>query len=297
MKEWCVLLLGITCSGCVVSVFPFPSFVKREPSGFELMVRLLYSLTIYDGDGAKIDMGWVRWLPGDMCAVLGAVFHRVKQQKQCSVTMVNLPDELKGLMIRNGYLKSPEGIEAVDGRETTIPYQHLDISERKLFLRNIEDMMEHRRMTSIPLSLRAKFGKGFSELFYNAATHSYSSQGVFSCGQFFPNLGELGFTVVDLGIGIHGSVRRYLNRHITEVEAIAWALERRNTTKELDPGGSGLSFLDNFVASCDGCLTIISGAGCWQKKSKVLEQGMLSYPFPGTIVSVSIKVSGLPADM
>ena len=157
--------------------------------------------------------------------------------------------------------------------------------------------MEHRRMTNIPVKLRAKFGKGFSELFYNAAIHSHSNHGVFSCGQFFPNLGELGFTVADLGIGIHGSVRKHLNRNITEVDAIVWALERRNTTKEIDPGGSGLSFLKNFVDSCDGCLTVVSGAGCWQRKSKVLEQGMLSYPFPGTVVSVSINVSRLPADM
>ena len=76
------------------------------------------------------------------------------------------------------------------------------------------------------------------ELFSNAAIHSQTKLGVFTCGQFFPRKEELSFTLADFGIGMRQKLKDALNLEFTSVEAITWCTTNHNMTRRgALPGG------------------------------------------------------------
>ena len=112
-----------------------------------------------------------------------------------------------------------------------------------------------------------------------------------------PNIPQywlLDFTVADLGVGIPQNIKEYTNLEFSPEKAIAWATEEFNTTKRGNlPGGLGLKILCDFIDLNGGCIQIVSDAGYWQRRASKVVTKPLSYPFPGTVVSVEINTADL----
>lgn len=66
---------------------------------------------------------------------------------------------------------------------------------------------------------------------------------MYACGQFYPKMNILDFTLSDQGEGIREKVSNFLNKSISSTEAIQWAMVDGNTTKKNIPGGYGLAIL------------------------------------------------------
>jgi len=136
------------------------------------------------------------------------------------------------------------------------------------------------------------FQKQLVEVFMNAAEHSSSKSGIFACGQYFPRMNRLDFTIADAGIGIREKVQRYFNKpEITACQAIAWAMKRGHTTTSEQPRGLGLNLLRAFVDKNGGKLQIVSGQGYYERSGSQNNFCPLDHEFPGTCVNIEVNTS------
>src|SRR5258708_37858410 len=102
-------------------------------------------------------------------------------------------------------------------------------------------------------ALQGKFYEGVDDLFANSALHSKALIPVTVCGQFFPKNRLIDFAIVDGGRGIPGAVRSTGRIFRSSVDAIAWAMEPGNTTRQGDiPGGLGSRILRELIALSKG---------------------------------------------
>lgn len=140
------------------------------------------------------------------------------------------------------------------------PYQRFDIEDDRYFSNYIEKGLVNRQeIPNMSSGLHKQFYQSILEIFNNAVVHSKSKLGVFSCGQYFPQRNRLAFSVADLGVGIQENVNHYLKMDISPEEAIDWATQDNNTTKNANiPGGLGLKLLREFIDLNGGCIQIVS---------------------------------------
>jgi hypothetical protein len=91
--------------------------------------------------------------------------------------------------------------------------------------------------------------------------------GVFSCGQYFPNMNQLILSVVDFGQGIAANVRNFFKWHpraaqLTAAQCLKWAFDKGNTTNPSGMArGIGLDVLKEFIKVNHGKLEVYSNEG------------------------------------
>jgi hypothetical protein len=141
-------------------------------------------------------------------------------------------------------------------------------------------------------ALRGKFYEGIDELFANSALHSNSTVNVVVCGQFYPRNRRLDFSLADGGRSISGALRDSKIGPFPDDEAIAWAMEPYNTTRQGDiPGGLGSKILREFIQLNNGKLIVVSKAGFWCQKGAKVIKSVLPHSFPGTAVILEINTA------
>lgn len=134
--------------------------------------------------------------------------------------------------------------------------------------------------------------KNIYEIFNNSADHSRSRQGVYSCGHWMPTKKQLVFSVYDTGIGIPSLIREKIDKNMSSYDAINWALQRGNSTKQLVhgiPRGLGLSDLHDFIRLNDGALNIFSNDIYFEYKGGSASAKTLDFPIIGTLIGITIK--------
>jgi hypothetical protein len=133
-----------------------------------------------------------------------------------------------------------------------------------------------------------------SEIFVNSREHS-DSEYVYICGQFLPANRELSIMIADSGIGIKESIRQKLlknypseeiEKKLTGIKAINWALKRMKTTRESNRGGLGLYNLKESLSKTGHNLRIISNDGFFELKDAYRPFRTFKGSFPGTIVNL-----------
>jgi len=94
------------------------------------------------------------------------------------------------------------------------------------------------------------------EIYSNAVLHG-DCLNVYSCGQFYPRKTppRIDFTIVDVGKTIKKNVNNFLQKELSGIDAIEWALAENNTTKPKEkniPGGLGLKIICEFARLNNG---------------------------------------------
>lgn len=131
------------------------------------------------------------------------------------------------------------------------------------------------------------------EIFVNAVSHGECSY-VYSCGEYDKTKKPpcLDMTIVDRGHSIPFNVNRFITHRnwqaLSPCQAIRWALEDGNTTKDI-PGGLGLSTLMDFLRLNQGAMQIVSGLGMVEYRNNQLTDYELSKSFDGTIVNMEFN--------
>lgn len=269
-----------------------PKSIRHDQSGFSALADFWTQTQHCILDDIEVDMQATSWFDADMCAVFGAILYRLGDDLN-SIELVNLNPKVESALSKNGFL-SRYGRETLpDHWGTTISYQHFNVEDDRSFTEYMErEFLQRTEMPSMSPELLKKFWESLHEIFSNAATHSRTKLGVFSCGQFFPNRNRLDFTVADLGIGIQENVNADPQRNMTASEAISWAVQANNTTRTGEiPGGLGLALLCKFIGLNDGRIQIVSGQGYWRQKGQKTECLELSGSFPGTVVSIEVNTA------
>ncbi len=271
--------------------FPL-SPIRHDHSSFETLAYLYAQTKGYVLDDIEIDMNETDWFDADMCAAFGAILYSLGRRLN-EVSLIDIPQRVERILSKNGFLSHYGRARIPDQWETTIAYRRFDVEDDHYFAGYIESELIYRsEIPEMSSALLKKFRESIFEIFSNAVLHSRTDLGIFSCGQFFPNRNRLDFTVADLGIGIPRNIKKHARLELSPERAIIWATEEFNTTKRGNlPGGLGLKILCDFIDLNGGCIQIVSDAGYWQRRDRNIVTKPLSYPFPGTVVSVEINTA------
>lgn len=177
-----------------------------------------------------------------------------------------------------------------------IPYRQdfcNDIDERVVDVMNyLDDQWLGRGWVDIATPTKNEVIQTVLELYRNAFDYSCSEIGVFTCGQHYPNIGELRLSIVDFGVGIPYNVRRHLHQEeMLAKNALQWAFQRGNTTRQGMSGGYGLDMitLKNFVNDKKGKIEIYSHDGqVIIAPSGEIYQNAPTF-FKGTMINISLQ--------
>ncbi|MDE0012652.1 MAG: ATP-binding protein [Candidatus Poribacteria bacterium] len=275
-------------------IFTLPQLIRHDYNSFKTLTYLYSQTKELFFDDIEIDMQAIRWFDADMCAAFGAILYSLGKRLN-EINLIHIPPSVAEILSKNGFM-SHYGREKIPDRwETTITYQRFDVADDHYFANYIEDELIHRsEIPKMSPTLLKKFRESIFEIFSNAVSHSRSELGIFSCGQFFPRQNRLNFMVADLGVGIRQNIRNIVDLDLSPEEAIIWATEGNNTTRRRQdnlPGGLGLKILCDFIDLNRGSLQIVSDAGYWQRRNREVVTRPLTYPFPGTVVSVEINTA------
>jgi hypothetical protein len=216
---------------------------------------------------------------------------RHAQARGNSISYTRPTPSIETLLRKNGFLSGAGAI--ADYHRTTMPVTEFSLEDAVKFSFYAKQNLDRKEMPKMSPALRSKFYEGIDELFANSALHSRSVRGVSVAGQFYPRLRRLDFTLADGGRGIPGSVHAsFKDRMLTDPEAIAWAMEDYNTTRQGDiPGGLGSKILRDFIRLNKGKLVIASNGGFWCQDGQDVRMLRLSSVFPGTAVLLEVNTS------
>src|SRR3990170_8541105 len=261
--------------------------IRHEQSGFEAVVRLHAQTKDCRLTRIEIDMSTTNWFDADMCGAFGAILYRLSSGLN-TIELTNIPQSVKTILSKNGFLSNYGRAKLPDTWGTTIPYQRFDVKDDRYFAGYIEGEFVHRpEMPKMSAGLIKKFRESVFEIFSNAVLHSRTKLGIFSCGQSYPKRHRLDFSVADLGIGIRQNVLENAGLNLTADLAIAWATDGQNTTKRgRIPGGLGLKLLREFITLNGGRIQIVSDTGYWRLERDKETMREIKYKFPGTVVSI-----------
>lgn len=263
------------------------SNISSDAAGFSRIAKLHDELAAFANTQVVLDFSRLNWLDGHLAASLHVVFRHARA-RGTSVKIEGLKKAVGETLQKNAFLQPP----AKDRFNTTIPLTDFDLTGGVQFSLFAKTHLQRPEIPHMSKALQSKFYEGIDELFANSALHSNAKIPVTVCGQFFPRNSLIDFAIVDGGRGIPGAVRSTGRVFRSAAEAIAWAMEPGNTTRQGDiPGGLGSKILREFVALNKGRLIIASGTGYWCQKGSVVQKSLLSHPFPGTAVILEINTS------
>ena len=269
-------------------IFRLPT-IHSEREGFEQLAELTDAAAELFAGRLELDFSRCGFFDANMAAPLAAVLSRIAE-KFNTIEIVSVPEGTAKILRKNGFLVNYRYEPLDDVNRTTIPFQRMQLSDQGRFSDYIERHLRGKGIPRMTEGLGKVFKQSVFEVFQNAVLHSHSKLGVFVCGQFFPQLQHLDFTLADAGVGIRTNVRRFLGSNISSVDAIRWALEDRNTTKTgAQPGGVGLKFLTDFIRLNRGKLQIASRRGFYECVNGEETFTMMDSDFRGTAVNLEIN--------
>lgn len=275
------------------------------------MIQTLYLTTINDKEkdylalfeiwneyknslNLQIDFSNCKFLQPNAVAFLGGMIYHIKiKGGKVSIKHTTMASDILMNLAQNGFLNAiGENFHPWEGN--SIPFRHDIRCSSDSITSYLREQWLGRGWFSISETLADTITGIVWEIYANAFEHSCSSQGVFSCGQYYPSMKKLSLSVVDFGIGIPESVRKYLDFRkypdsISSVDALEMAFQSGFTTKPNDSRGLGLEFLKEFVQLNDGRMDVYS-----HEAHGIVVNGQEKYHetsafFQGTIVNIRLQ--------
>lgn len=272
-------------------IYCLPS-VRGRLSGFEELGRLAAATKDLFAGKLTLDFSSVGFIDANMAAPLGAILARVSDELN-HIEIVSVPKPVEQILRKNGFLTSYWYEPLTDDHNTTMPFQRFRPTEIGAFTVYVGGQLWGKQMPRMSAAAEKVFKNKVFEIYQNAVTHSESRAGIFVCGQFFPKIKRLRFTISDTGIGIPGAVRRHFDDvRISSTAAIRWALAPHHTTKRGSlPGGLGLDFLHEFTRLNGGTFQIASRYGFYEFSGGSGDFCKMAADLPGTTVTIEVNTA------
>lgn len=248
-----------------------------------------------NSDELVIDLTLTQFIDSNLTALVGAFIFYL-QSKNIAVKII-LPQDNKvyTTLCKNNFLPffASQCKKMNDITKTVIEFQQFDIHDtikQDNFYELLHNgLLKARGLNNLSDRVLKEITKSVIELFSNAISHSMSQCGIFCAGQYFSKYNKLDITIVDIGVGIPHKVRTYIGKKINDDEAIYWAMQRQNTTRE-DIGGLGLHLLKRLIIMTKGKLEIVSYNGYYSIVNSKEKLGIKDFCFPGTIINIEFKI-------
>lgn len=283
----------------MVQVFQFPENLRNRTTDYSWLIDLFNEWQHLKSENIIIDLEKTTMIEANLVALLGAEFDKLNTIEYLNNIFIgaDINPKVEKILKKNNFL-SHFGFERVeDTYGTTVEYRKIKSSNVIEFTQYLNSkLFTHNKFGNMPNSLKRILISCLAEIFINAGMHS-GCEYVYTCGQYFPNLKRLNFSIVNTGTTIRENVNNFVQTEgqelvITSTNAINWAVLPEMTTKSGESGGFGLSKATEFVKKNKGQLYIISDDGCWIQNNcgKIL---MERFPnkFSGTMVTFEINMN------
>ncbi|MCT4673546.1 MAG: hypothetical protein N4A37_09940 [Prolixibacteraceae bacterium] len=237
----------------------------------------------------SVEINMYYFFSANLSSCLGAVIEKLKNFHQCTVN-INFISKAKITLRKNNFLVKEFGFDPYpDTNRTTIRYEKIENDTLNNASLIIEKYLNRDEMPTMSTLLKDLFSDSVHELLTNVWEHS-NNDTVYICGQQYPatNNSCLDLTISDSGQGIATKVRDFIKDINTDIDAVAWAMQNGNTTKNTS-GGLGLSLLEEFIIKNEGTLQVVSGTAFYERKGEQLNKRQLNYYLPGTYINIIIN--------
>ncbi len=272
------------------------SSINDDLSDFQRLFSVFKQLNYCDQSGLDIclDLTRCNFLRQNAVAFLGGVIHLIKAKKG-RVSIKDAPPPVMQNLRKNDFLRAcgfnlgPRDV-SYPYQGNTIPFRQDTGIARERLVSYIQNDWIGRGWVHVSPLLRDFIAGKVWEIYDNAFSHSESPIGVFSCGQFYPQMKKLKLTVVDFGLGIPFQVRRFhRNVYLSSSETLKWAFVSGNTTTIGISRGLGLNILKEFIQINQGDLQIFSDRGyALINKNGEFYRDWNHY-FPGTLFNITLE--------
>ncbi len=199
-----------------------------------------------------------------------------------------------GVLKRNGLAKQLCNLpgEVYDNRESVIRVKSFEVEDADNFVNYIErELLKHRGLENISYDKKKMLKSSYYEIFDNVGIHANTTSPIWACGQYYPQLRELKFTLVDLGDGFLKKISIYTaeteNPITTGAKAISWAVQG-GSTKTNAEGGNGLKKILLYCKEKGGSLHIYSDGIYWRFEGAVNSQ-VIRNPFEGATLTLIFR--------
>jgi hypothetical protein len=271
-------------SGLFVQVtIPLSGHVTTSVAGYSKLIAFERACSKYKDCFVYVDLGGLLWLDANLSALFEAILYRLCATNRLRFSLdIELVKSRFPILLRNGFLSSLCALP--DNAGTTVPIGTFLPSEVEDFVSYVDDKLLAHPSLQLGEERMYSIRNHFLELFANIELHARTTMPIFACGQYYPKLYKLKFTLVDLGVGYLPPIQVFTKGVVTNsAAAIAWALAGHNTTKIAStPGGLGLKELHAYCRAQGGELHIATGDAYWNSTLNTTRV----MPFGGTITSV-----------
>lgn len=276
--------------------YRFPSRIATNFHGFQALCDFYTQASQHRNCWFTLDWESLEFFEANLSALLLAMTHKLKIENELEFFLD--PAYLKGPMNifwRNGlafYIYKKSG-KPDDIKKTTIPVRAFRIDDVDKFANYIEqDLLEHQGVDNLRFHDRQRVKDSYFEIFSNVHLHAQTTYPVLACGQFFPNLNEVKFSLVDMGVGFLHNIRAFTqntsNPVLVPEKAIKWALDG-NSTKIDAAGGTGLKRILSYCFKNNGSLHIVTDGCYWAYDNGQINTWKLKNYFAGTTISLIFR--------
>ena len=263
-------------------------------------------LTFYDDckqhtdANIQIKLDNLLWLDGNLCAFLGALIYRLKQENNLVFTMDAAEANRKcNVLFYNDFLPINQDLKLYNG--SSIPFKGFLPKQKDEFIDYLEnELLNHKAMPAFTDETKEKLIDDLVEIYGNIDKHAETDNPFFVCGQAYPKQGLIRFSLCDLGVGFYKKIKEHKPEIIHgSGDAILWAISG-NSTKPDASGGMGLKNLHQYLLKNSGGIQIYTGDTNWC--SKTMEQQVIMKPkgmsilnknFAGSLISLEFNKKSL----
>lgn len=278
--------------GVVINI-DFPNNIKTNFEGYQELISKLNSIINLNYSFIEIKFENVSFFDANFAAILGVYIEKLEEAN--NIVTFNFSEKsykVRDVLRRNEFLLQYGYSVLIDNFGTCVPYRKFRSVDDDGFQTYItEKLIGMHDFPQMTLDLAQKMVMSVFEIYTNAKTHGICNY-IHTCGQVFIRMPDkpLQFCIVDSGITIKENVSKHFNKELESTEAIKWAMEMGNTTKQNETGGLGLGLIFDFVKLNRGVLQVISHDGFYEYKGGAINTRKLINPFFGTIVNITINL-------
>lgn len=265
--------------------------IRSDSAGFDSLAAVAKKAEHLAFDKIELDLSTCTFFAANMTAPFSSVLSHFYENLN-DVALINIPPGIETILCKNQFLAQFNRPVLFDTHQTTLPFKKFKNGAGEQFSDYLDLHMDGHGIPKMSSGLTKKFRQSLFEIFQNAAQHSESDSGIFVCGQFYPTMQKLDFTIADAGIGIRENVRRFLNVDVSSRQAIQWALQEGHSTRSGNqPGGIGLKIIKKFIEINKGKIQIVSRFGFYEFSPSGESIEKMRNDFPGTCVNIEINTN------
>lgn len=280
---------------------PLQGAIRTDPAGFAQLVQLHSRGLLLKNQPVLLDFTRLNWLDGNQCALLGAMLHDLEEQRGLSFGVDgDLVRQRFGVLLQNGFLQDETDTWA-GSSTTSVQMRAFDVTDADGFLGYVAScLLQQTDMgTACGTGEQNNIASHLLEVFTNVRRHAETERQVYVCGQYYPKLRQLKFTLVDLGRGYLGPIQDFTSRAqyqatgppvVLPEHALRWALTGHNSSLSGRRGGVGLKVLRDYCIGRGGELHLVSD-GCYLtgrlgSDNKPIYTAVAVPPFQGSVVHI-----------